>query len=188
MIGEQVPFEEITIVGDRVRLREFRMDDLEDSLAVVSDDRVTRWLSFDSLSREQQSQRLSDAIERARRNPRTEYFLAVTTHENDRLIGFARLGLSGVKAAKLGGAVASSHWGKDYATDAARSLVQFGFAVLGLRRISAAIGPENSASIAVVAKLGFTHEGRLRDHVYTNGAWRDSELYSILAQEWTHNG
>lgn len=175
----------VQLIGDRVRLREFREDDLDDSMAVASDDRVTRWLSFDSLSREQQAERLSGAIERAKAQPRQEYYLAVTTHESDRLIGFARLGLSGVNAAKLGYAIAYDHWGKGYATDATCSLVRFGFETLGLHRISAAIGPDNSASIAVVSRLGFTYEGTLRDHVYTNGSWRDSELYSILVQEWT---
>lgn len=48
-----------------MRLREFRPDDLELSLRVVSDDRVTRFLSFDSLSREQQTERLTAAMERA---------------------------------------------------------------------------------------------------------------------------
>jgi RimJ/RimL family protein N-acetyltransferase len=63
-------------------------------------------------------------------------------------------------------------------------MISFGFQVQDLHRITAAIGPDNTASIAVVKKLGFTREGRLRDHVFTNGAWRDSELYSILVHEW----
>jgi len=29
-----------------------------------------------------------------------------------------------------------------------------------------------------------TLEGTLRDHVYTNGAWRDSLLFSILENEY----
>jgi ribosomal-protein-alanine N-acetyltransferase len=62
-------------------------------------------------------------------------------------------------------------------------MIGFGFAELGLHRISAAIGPDNAASIAVVRKLGMAHEGRLRDHVFTNGEWRDSELFAILADE-----
>jgi ribosomal-protein-alanine N-acetyltransferase len=66
-------------------------------------------------------------------------------------------------------------------------LLDFAFGPLGLHRVSAAIGPDNSASIAVVKRLGFAHEGRLRDHVFTNGAWRDSELYSVLAPEWTRS-
>lgn len=175
----------VRIVGDRTRLREFRISDVDDSMRVVADDRVTHWLSFDSLSQQQQAQRLQGAIDRAQQAPRSEYYLAVTTHDSDRLIGFARLGFSGVNAAKLGYAIARDCWGKGYATDATRSLVGFGFDALGLHRITAAIGPDNAASLAVIAKLGFTHEGRLRDHVYTNGAWRDSELFSILTVEWS---
>jgi [ribosomal protein S5]-alanine N-acetyltransferase len=174
----------VQLDGQHVRLREFRQDDLEPSLRIVADDRVTRWLSFDSLTREQQAQRLTGAIERAGHDPRNEWYLGITTPADDELIGFARLGLTGVHAAKLGYAIAADHWGHGYATDAAQTMITFGFGVLDLHRVTAAIGPDNSASIAVVKKLGFTREGRLRDHVFTNGAWRDSELYSILVHEW----
>jgi RimJ/RimL family protein N-acetyltransferase len=40
------------------------------------------------------------------------------------------------------------------------------------------------SSIAVVKRLGLSYEGRLRHHVFTNGNWRDSLLYSILTDEW----
>jgi len=60
-------------------------------------------------------------------------------------------------------------------------LVDFGFKSLGLHRISAAIGPDNEPSIAVAKRLGMSYEGRLRDHVFTNGSWRDSDLYSALS-------
>lgn len=174
----------VQLDGEQVRLRDFRPGDLDASLRVVGDDRVTHWLSFDSLTRDQQAERLAGAIERASADPRTEWYLAVTTHADDELIGFVRIGLSGVRAGKLGYAIAADHWGHGYATDATQTMVTFGFEVLGLRRITAAIGPDNLGSIAVVKKLGFTREGHLRDHVFTNGAWRDSELYSILVHEW----
>jgi [ribosomal protein S5]-alanine N-acetyltransferase len=174
----------VRLAGKHVRLREFRLDDLDDADAILGDDRVTRWLSFDSKTREQQADVLTSAIERAQQTPRTEYYLAVTTHTDDRLIGFVRLGLGGVQAAKLGGAGALPHWGHGYALDATRTLIDFGFTTLGLHRISAAIGPDNAASLAIVTRLGFTEEGRIRDHVFTNGAWRDSILYSLLAHEW----
>ncbi|MET9325106.1 GNAT family protein [Streptomyces sp. NPDC003038] len=51
-------------------------------------------------------------------------------------------------------------------------------------RASAAIGPSNLASIALVERLGFQKEGVLRDHVHTNGSWRDSVLYSVFENEW----
>jgi hypothetical protein len=37
---------------------------------------------------------------------------------------------------------------------------------------------------APAKRLGFTYEGRLRDHVFTNRVWRDSLLHSILDHEW----
>ncbi|GAB1690300.1 GNAT family N-acetyltransferase [Krasilnikovia sp. M28-CT-15] len=60
-------------------------------------------------------------------------------------------------------------------------MIEFGFKELRLHRISAAIGPDNAASIAVAERLGMQYEGRIRDHVFTNGAWRDSLLYAVLS-------
>ncbi|WP_213003160.1 GNAT family N-acetyltransferase [Winogradskya consettensis] len=172
----------VALTGRVVQLREFRLDDAASALAVIGDTRVTRWLSFDNRDYAASVEMMRGAVQRAQQDPRTEYYLAVTAA--DELVGFVRLGLAGVKAAKLGYAVAAGHWGNGHATDAARTIVEFGFTQLGLHRISAAIGPDNTASIAVAAKLGMRHEGRIRDHVFTNGAWRDSELYAVLAPEW----
>ncbi|TCO62706.1 GNAT family N-acetyltransferase [Actinocrispum wychmicini] len=174
----------VRLSGQKVALREWRDDDVDDALRVFGDERVTRWLSFDNKSRDQVSQMVSDTVQRAGEAERKEYYLAVTSRDTGGLIGFARLGLSGVQAADLGYAIAADEWGKGYASDATHSLIDFGFSELGLHRISAAIGPENVASIAVVRRLGFVEEGRLRDHVHTNGAWRDSVLYSLLVDEW----
>ncbi|MFC5261810.1 GNAT family N-acetyltransferase [Kribbella qitaiheensis] len=172
------------LTGDGTRLREFRLDDLDDYLAIVGDDRVTNWLSFDSRDRDTAQKALAAAVERSQQDDRPDYMLAVTRLDDDRLIGFARLGPTGVEAAHLGYAIAADHWGHGYATDASRTLVRFAFENLDLHRVSAAIGPENLASVAVVKRLGFSYEGRIRHHVFTNGAWRDSLLYSILADEY----
>ncbi|HET6295259.1 MAG TPA: GNAT family N-acetyltransferase [Kribbella sp.] len=174
------------LTGDGTRLREFRTEDLEDYLAIVGDDRVTNWLSFDSRDREAARKALDSIVERSQQENRSDYLLAVTSRDDDRMIGFARLGPTGVQAAHLGYAIAADHWGHGYATDAARTLLRCAFETLALHRVSAAIGPENLASIAVVKTLGFSYEGRIRHHVYTNNAWRDSLLYSLLTTEWTH--
>ncbi|MFJ7137696.1 GNAT family N-acetyltransferase [Streptomyces fungicidicus] len=174
----------VHVTGSTVVLREFSMQDVDDVLAIIGDDKVTTWLSFDSRNLDQAVAMIEGTLERAQQNPRTEYYLAVTKHDDSRVIGFARIGFAGVKAGKLGYAIAAEQWGHGYATDAARTLTTFAFTQLGLHRVSAAIGPENAASIAMVENLGFTREGVLRDHVYTNGAWRDSVLYSVLEHEW----
>jgi len=174
----------VELTGKIVQVRDFKPGDVDQVLDLVGDDRVTRWLSFDSRTREQAAAMLAGVTERARQHPRTEYYLAVCPIGEDRIVGFVRLALSGVQAGKLGAAVSSDRQRHGYASDAVQLIIEFGFATLGLHRISAAIGPDNTASIAGVTKLGFSYEGRLRDHVYTNGAWRDSLLYSLLEDEW----
>ena len=173
----------LRIAGRLITLRDFRREDVDAAHAVVGDDKVTQWLSFDTRSRAETSTMIEGAVERAQVEPRTEFYLAVTLPDGD-LIGFARLALGGVRAGKLGYAIRADQWGKGYATDAARTLIGYGFAQLSLHRISAAIGPDNDPSIAIVRRLGFQYEGRIRDHVHTNGAWRDSLLFSILTHEW----
>ncbi len=172
----------VELEGKRVRLREFRATDEDAVLEIIGDDGVTRWLSFASRDREQARAMLAGAMDRAQVEPRDEYYLAVEAAGAE-MVGFARLAFAGVRAAKLGYAVRADAWGNGFATDATRSIIDFGFNELKLHRISAAIGPDNEASIAVIKKLGFQYEGRLRDHVFTNGAWRDSLLYSRLASE-----
>ena len=173
----------LQLSGSQVILREFCLDDLDRVMTVVGDDRVAESLSFNTRSREQAMEMLDGILSRAKHEPRTEYYLAVTTAD-DGLVGVARLELSGVQAAKGGGAIAADYWRRGYAIDAARTLMDFGFRELKLHRISVAMGPNNVASIEAARRLGMTYEGRIRDHVYTNGRWRDSLLYSVLADEW----
>jgi RimJ/RimL family protein N-acetyltransferase len=171
------------LTGDGVRLRDFRSADRDDLLAITGDDRVTTWMSFDSHTRDKAERMLDTFIADAAAEPRTVYGLAIIRSDEDRVIGFVRLANSGVQAAKLGYMIAADHWGHGYATDATRTVLRFAFGPLALHRVTAAIGPENSASIAVVKNLGFSYEGHLRDHVFTNGAWRDSLLFSLLNTE-----
>jgi [ribosomal protein S5]-alanine N-acetyltransferase len=173
----------VRIEGPRALLRDFAPDDLDATLAIVGDPAVTRWLSFDTRGRAEQAERLAQDIVRAQNPPRPDYYLAVVA-ESGLLVGFARLGLGPHRGGEVGYAIRADHWGRGYATEAAGVLVDWGFRTLGLHRITAATGPDNAASRAVLARLGFREEGRQREHVFTNGAWRDSILYAVLDREW----
>lgn len=170
----------------RLVLREFTRDDFSGVHAIVGDARVTKWLSFDSRSLDQADAMLSGVLERQRAEPRSEYYLAITPAEDqDTIFGFVRLGLSGIQAADLGYALRPDAQGHGYAREATATMLDFAFRTLGLHRIVANIGPTNAASIRLVRSLGLVQEGTIRDHVFTNGEWRDSESFSLLAHEWT---
>jgi len=173
----------VVITGPRVTLREFRADDLDASMAVVGDPEVTRTLSFDARTRDDQAERLAQDIARAQSQTRPDYYLAIANGD-DVLVGFIRIGLGRDDSGELGYAVRREDWGTGYATEAALLMLGFGFQTLRLHRVQAACGPDNHASQRLLARLGFVPEGRIRDHVFTNGSWRDSLLYSILDHEW----
>jgi ribosomal-protein-alanine N-acetyltransferase len=173
----------VVLTGPRVVAREFNADDLDATMAVVGDSEVTQTLSFDTRTRDDQAERLRQDIERAKTNPRPDYYLAIA-NKDDLLIGFVRIGLGRDHSGELGFAVRRADWGNGYATEASSLMLDFGFRTLGLHRIQAACGPGNRSSQRLLTRLGFTPEGRMRDHVYTNGGWRDSLLYSVLDDEW----
>jgi len=168
----------------RLRLREFATDDLDALYGIVGDERITHWLSFDTRSEKETSDMLTGVLERARLDDRVEYYLAVDAKDSGEMIGMVRLEVTSPGKARLGGAVALKAQRQRFALEAAHAILTFGFEDLGLHRITAAIGPENVASMTAAEMLGMQREGRLREHVFTNGAWRDSVLYSLLESEW----
>jgi ribosomal-protein-alanine N-acetyltransferase len=182
--GDRESVYPVTIEGPRVRLRDFRDDDLDGCMTIVGDPQVTWYLSFDTRARDQQAALLAADIARAQTSPRPDYYFAAIEKATDTMIGFARLGLDRPRTAELGYAIRRDRWGAGYATEVATVMLRYGYSTLRLHRIQAACGPDNTASQRVLAKLGFTYEGHMREHVFTNGAWRDSLLYSLLESEW----
>ncbi len=76
------------------------------------------------------------------------------------------------------------YWGNGYATEAAAAMLRYGFETLGLHRIYSTADERNVGSWRVMEKLKMTRQGRLREHVWSKGEWRNSFLYSILEHEW----
>lgn len=54
---------------------------------------------------------------------------------------------------------------------------------VGLHRIEVAIRPENTASLRVVEKLGFTEYGYAPRYLHIDGEWRDHRLFAITKEE-----
>ncbi len=58
------------------------------------------------------------------------------------------------------------------------------FEVLGYRRLEWKCNSENLASARAAERLGFTFEGKFRQHFVSRGANRDTLWYSIIDSEW----
>jgi len=64
-------------------------------------------------------------------------------------------------------------------------LLEHAFETCGFGRVKIQTGSANTRSQAAIAKLGATREGVLRRHkVMADGSFRDTVVFSILADEW----
>ena len=70
------------------------------------------------------------------------------------------------------------------ATEALFLLMRLAMDELGYRRLVWKCNALNEPSRRAALRLGFTHEGRLRAHYVIKRRRRDSDTFSILAEEW----
>jgi ribosomal-protein-alanine N-acetyltransferase len=73
---------------------------------------------------------------------------------------------------------------KGYMTEALDAILTFGFTQLQLHRVEALIAAENTPSLKLLLRYGFTFEGTMREDYLVDGIQEDSECYSLLKWEW----
>ena len=174
----------VEIESARLRLREFIPADVSGVLSIYGDPKATEHLSFEPRDLQQVERMVTNSIESAHADPRTEYALAVATLADNKLVGSARLGLEPHSAGQIGFALHAASWGTGLGSELVHLLLNLGFEHLGLHRIWAARSPVNTASEQVLLRRGMVEEGRIRHHVHAHGVWRDSIIHSILEDEW----
>jgi len=75
--------------------------------------------------------------------------------------------------------------GHGLVTAAARVLIEYAIAERGVQRVEWVTTPQNARSSAVAKRLGMKLDGVLRSEYVHHGQRHDSEVYSLLADEWT---
>jgi len=76
------------------------------------------------------------------------------------------------------------HWGKGLMTEAANAVMDWTFQSYSFNRMFAYCDPRNIGSRRVLEKTGMKQEGLLRNHLIWNGEVRDAMYYGILRNEW----
>ncbi len=170
----------------RLLLREFVKADWPEVLAYERDPRYLQYSDWTDRTPDEVQRFVQIFLDQQAEQPRRKFQLAVTLKASGRLIGNCgiRQTAAGAHEADIGYELSPVHWGRGYATEAARAIVRFGFAELKVHRIWAWCIADNTASARLLERLGMKLEGRLRDKEYFKGRWWDTLVYGILEHEW----
>ncbi|MED3735579.1 GNAT family N-acetyltransferase [Virgibacillus pantothenticus] len=76
------------------------------------------------------------------------------------------------------------YWGKGYAKEALKLLLNYAFLEMNLHRVSLRVFSFNERAIHLYTKLGFKQEGASRQALFRSGNWHDIIHMGILQQEY----
>jgi ribosomal-protein-alanine N-acetyltransferase len=149
----------ILIETERLQMRKFTLDDVEDVFEFSTCLDVTRYTGdAGTVQSKQDAENLIKTVWLAEYE-KYGYARYALIHKGDqKLIGFCgikfevELGLP-----DIGYRMMPAYWGKGLATEAVRAVLEYAHDVLGLEKIIGEVVDQNLASSKVLLKMGFRH-------------------------------
>jgi RimJ/RimL family protein N-acetyltransferase len=173
----------------RLRLRPWRASDRAPFAALNADPRV---MAFFPGTLERAS---SDALAERIEGHFAEHgfgLWAVEVQDGPAFVGFVGLSVPRFETrftpcVEVGWRLAAEHWGKGYATEAARACLAHGFGIVGLEQIVSFTVPGNRRSRAVMERLGMSRRAEDDfDHpsLPAGHPLRRHVLYRLAGEDW----
>lgn len=173
-------------LSDRHQLRLLQLRDAEELFALIEANRsyLKQWLSW---------------LETTQTVEDTQHFIRLTRRRAQDNQGFAAAvcydgNIAGVigmhdfhkcdRKSSIGYWLAQSQQHKGLMSASCKALIDYGFNQLNLNRISILCATGNTQSRAIPERLGFTHEGTLRQAQWIDDRCVDHEIYAMLRHEW----
>lgn len=145
-------------VTERLILRNWQDEDLEPFAAINQDPQVMEYFP-NTLSLSETKEFIQLIKDRFEKHKFGQY--ACVLKETKEFIGYVGLSVPTWEAhftpcVEIGWRLSSKHWGKGYATEAAKRALTIGFEEFGLNEILAFTVPQNQRSRRVMEKIGMT--------------------------------
>lgn len=166
------------IETERLILRRFRKEDLQDLYEYLSDAETVQYEPYRPMD-------MNEVKEQLDRRISTDEMIAVELKSNHKLIGIVYFGKRDFDSLELGYVFNKRYWGQGYAVESCQALIRKAFSE-GVHRIDAECDPQNAASWNLLERLGFTREAHFRKNVffwkdqYNQSIWKDTYVYGIL--------
>jgi len=174
------------LYGNKIMLREYRKNDLDNITAWVNDMETTKFLS-DIFTWPQTVRNSEDFLDMHLSGGRREAGFVIADRETQDYMGQAdlmeinwidRCGTVGIVIAD------KKNRGCGVGTEALTLLLEYAFLQLGLQRVQLDVYGGNSRAVACYERVGFVKEGVKRHARFCRGEFMDLILMSVLREEW----
>ncbi|MNZ95835.1 putative ribosomal N-acetyltransferase YdaF [compost metagenome] len=177
------------IVGNKITLREYRMEDLDHIRSWVNDEEITRTLS--EIFIYPQTLHGTESFLRMILEGKTDSKGFVIS-EKDTLEYIGQIDLHKLnwlnRSAVIGIVIGRKDLlGQGYGREAISLLQKFAFETLNLNRLELEVYDFNERGRRCYASCGFKEEGRFRQKIFNNGKYCDVIVMSVLAEEYWDN-
>ena len=163
---------------ERLVLRKYQKDDLQDLFEYLSDSKVVEYEPYKAMTMEEVEDNLNWRIS-------TDEMIAVELKNNHKMIGNVYVGKRDFDSLEIGYVFNRAFWGKGYAKESCQTVIEHAFRE-GVHRIFAECDPNNPNSFRLLESLGFEKEAHLKQNVYfwkdASGKpiWKDTFVYALL--------
>ncbi len=170
----------------RLYLRKLIASDASELFRYRSDPDVSRYQGWAPAS---ESAALRFIEDQANIEPGTggQWFqLAICLREDRSLIG--DLGLhfpaDDDRQAEFGISLDPAHQGQGYAGETLHAAMSYLYDDLGKHRVFCSVDPRNTASIAMIGRLGMRQEAHFLKSLWFKNEWVDDVVFGLLKSEW----
>lgn len=171
--------------GKKVRLREYRKEDIKQAQNYVNDPDINSLISPSipyPFTLEDEQKWFEDLSA-----TKDTYSFAIETLEDKKYIGGCGINHIDWKnsVATVGIFIGDKDYlGKGYGTDAMNILIKFIFEQVNINKIKLHVFSFNIRAIKSYEKCGFKQEGVLRQEVFRNGQYHDDIVMGLLKEEY----
>jgi len=172
--------ENSVLKSNRLILRPFTIDDIDDVYLYASDEIVTKYLTWPSYK---DMSEIEEVVEKYYIDKNGVF--AIELEAEQKCIGCIDLRLCiEHNKADFGYVLNRKYWGKCYMTEALNLILNFSFSKLELNRVEATHYIGNEGSGRVMQKCGMKYEGTGIQEVKVKDIFYDVVHYAILREEW----
>lgn len=175
-----------TLETERLILREYKMEDIDDVVEGLNNINVSKWLADVPFpyTRKDAKEFIIYALD----NKANSYNFAIVLKRENKVIGATQISNINFIHGTAGGGIwlNEKYQGKGYGTEAFGARIKFAFNELGLRRLENGYFKGNEKSHKMQLKFGYKDEGIRRKRFISKATNKleDEYITGLLKEEW----